>query len=269
MNTLLWILWGALQAQAYPQDLYINVIEYHRCLRREAGSVCTKRWYDPIYEYCKDRPGECSSLLSLADPGGLSFKRCTRLDSCVFAGARPPDHFLKVTLQPGDERAEVRDPYLLPYGAAQRLWLKMRLPRSTLLTTDNQSIVLAQLHATNGQSPSFALRLKGDDRIVITVRHNVENENDEINGTEVIVGSFRLQRERWYEFDILVRSGRQGVLDIYANGIPLALYRGPLGYLNHANYFKFGVYDYTITQKSDFEIHFQAWGRRILDPTTL
>lgn len=265
MNLVYLLLWGALSSSAYPNHLQTQVTQYHRCLRADSGAACTKRWYEPIYDFCQDRPGECSALLRLADPGALSFRRCARLDSCAFAGTQAPDHFLKVVLQPGDERAEVRDPYLLPYGRMGRLTLSMRLPSATKLTSDNQSIVLAQLHATNGQSPSFALRLKGDDSVVVTVRHNVATESAEENGTEVIVTAWKMPRDQWVELDIFVRTGSDGMLDIYSRGIPLAAYRGPLGYLNLPNYFKFGVYDYTVTQKSDFEIHFKDFARTLVD----
>lgn len=172
MNLVYLLLWGTLGSSAYPNHLQTQVTQYHRCLRADSGAACTKQWYEPIYDFCQDRPGECSALLRLADPGALSFRRCARLDSCAFAGTQAPDHFLNVVLVP---------------------------------------------------------------------------------------------RDQWVELDIFVRTGSDGVLDMYSRGIPLVAYRGPLGYLNLPNYFKFGVYDYTVTQKSDFEIHFKDFARTLVD----
>jgi hypothetical protein len=63
--------------------------------------------------------------------------------------------------------------------------------------------------------------------------------------------------------DFMVRTGREGFLSFSADGELIAEYRGPLGYKNKANYFKFGPYDYTLTQKSEFELHFRGLERSI------
>ncbi len=267
MTTILPLLflWGGLhpRASAYPAHLHQQVLEYHRCLRGELGDACVKRWYKPIFEYCQDRPLECSALLELADPGALNFKKCARLDSCTFGGSQAPEFFLRTILHPGVEKAEVRDPYQLPYERMLRLRLEMRVPSHTRLTSDNQSIVLLQFHAVNDHSPTFALRMKGDDRVVLTIRHNVVDEEPLENGTEVVAGEFKLARDRWHEIDFLVRTGAQGVLDAVVDGKTIASYRGPVGYRNKPNYFKFGPYDHTLTQKSDFEVHYRDFQRSL------
>lgn len=250
-------------ARAYPPELQHQVADYHQCLRVEAGAECTKKYYSPIFKYCQDRPLECAALLGHADPGALSFKKCAALDSCTFGGAQAPDYFLRTSLKPGEEKAEVRDSYLAPYQRFLRLKLQMRIPAETLLTTENQSIVLVQWHAVNDHSPPFALRLKGDDTVVLTVRHNTIDDEPVENGTEVIVKSWKIVRDHWYEMDFVVRAGEDGFLSFTADGQTVADYRGPLGYKNKANYFKFGPYDYTLTQTTPFEIQFRGFERSI------
>lgn len=250
-------------ARAYPPELQQKVTDYHRCLRVDAGAECTKKYYAPIFEYCQTRPLECSALLGHADPGALSFKKCSALDSCTFGGTQAPEYFLRTILKPGEEKAEVRDSYVAPYERFLRLKLQMRIPVGAILTTDNRSIVLVQLHAVNDHSPPFALRLKGDDTVVLTVRHSTVDGEPVDNGTEVVVNSWKIVRDHWYEMEFVVRSGEDGYLSFTVDGQTIASYRGPLGYKNKSNYFKFGPYDYTLTQKTPFEIQFRGFERSI------
>ena len=155
-------------------------------------------------------------------------------------------------LRPGDERAEARDPYEAQYGATMEYYLNFKIPKDARLETENQSMVVAQLKASNDQSPPLALRWKGNGEFTITIRHD---------GGEVIAYRGPLQQGSWHGFEINVTTGEGGRVVVERNGQLLVSYQGPVGYRETFTYFKFGPYDFTKTQKSDLAIQYGFFSR--------
>ena len=61
-----------------------------------------------------------------------------------------------------------------------------------------------------------------------------------------------------------MRTGPNGRVQVERDGDVLAEYNGPVGYLGAANYFKFGPYDYSKTQKEAFAVDYAIYWRSSL-----
>jgi len=232
------------------------IAAHQACLHKHSGPYCFERYYQPIAAQCNARKQDCLPDIEAGDPGGLSFKRCFKRHSCNFAPG-----LMSFRLESGGQRAEVADPFLSPYEELTEYHFSLRIPSETVLTTDNGSIVIAQLHANNGQSPTFALRFKSNDDLAITIRHLIDGDDSATNGHEVHAFRQRLERDRWYNFAIKARSGPAGTLQVAIDGQNKLIYNGPVGYKDRVGYFKFGIYDYTQSLKSDFELQFRSYWR--------
>ncbi len=161
-------------------------------------------------------------------------------------------------LLPGDERAEARDPFEAPYGSNMEYHLTLKIPKHAKLETESQSLVLAQVKSTNDQSPTLAIRWKGNGDFTITIRHD---------GGEVIAYRGPLVPDHWHGFTIKVLTGELGRVVVEQSGQLLVNYAGPVGYRGTFTYFKFGPYDYTKTQKSELAILYGFFRRELLsDP---
>mgnify|MGYP000856048460 FL=1 len=104
-----------------------------------------------------------------AGPASLHFERCPAPNTCDFLDGK-----FDVVLQSGQPRAEISDRSRINYGETAEFALEILVPATGLLENQNGSIVLAQLHAENSQSPVFALRLKATDECQLTLRHLTE-----------------------------------------------------------------------------------------------
>ena len=237
-------------------NLNTQIDRYQSCLQRVDAKTCTQRWYQPILEYCKSGRGECLPDIQSGDPGALSFMRCPQADSCVIE-----DGIFTALLRKDEQRAEVRDPFESAYGELMEYRFTLRIPSGPPLDNDHGTIVVAQLHADNDFSPTFALRFKENEDLVVTLRHLHENPEDLENGKEVVLFRKPMQRDRWYNFVFQVRTGKNGTLHMWLDGESKIKYEGPVGYQNKISYFKFGLYDYTSSLKNDFKIQVKDYHR--------
>lgn len=175
----------------------------------------------------------------------LNYNRCPSIESCELKNG-----VLQMRLLPGEERAEVRDSRYIAFGEAIAVRLYIYIPETTRLETDNQSIVLAQFKAQNGESPPVALRLKAQNQYAVTIRYN---------GAETVLYRGAIARGRWVKFHLHLKTGLDGRVRIRQDRELVVDFRGGVGYEGTANYFKFGPYDYTRTQKSVFQIHYSRY----------
>lgn len=252
------------KATGYPEELENQIQTYYECLMSESAKTCTDKYYDPILEYCGAESEKCLGHFRHGDPGPVSFRRCSSPDSCTCEGESPYNQYFKSLIYPGEIRAEIRDPYIAPYEQEMLYVLSIKIPESTELTTDNQSIVITQLKALNGHSPTFAFRYKGNGDLAITIRHETEIEDTTQNGHEVTAFRGPLPKGKWLDFQVGVKTGPKGYLWAKLNQKSLVYYKGPVGYKNKGNYFKLGAYDYTGTQKTPFAVYYREFWRRAL-----
>lgn len=257
------VLIGAILLIALSARAQIPSIDYQDCLDRSELSYreCTERYFDAVLERCRSAAGDCLPWLPAGNFGGLGFRRTSPDGECRArgdAGAK----FLEFTLSPNTERSEARDAYEAPYGQAMEYELELRLASGAALTTENQSLVLAQLHALNGHSPVFALRWKGGDQLAVTLRHRTDVNAPDENGAAVEVARIEFVRGAWHRFRIEILTGERGYLRVFQNHRQVADYRGPVGYAELASYFKFGIYDWTRSGRRTHRLDVRDYSRR-------
>lgn len=231
---------------------------------------CTQVHYAPVLESCRHRIDACLPWIAGARIGGLSFKRTSPEGSCRLAhqghegGA--DNYHVEFTLTPGTERSEARDAFEAQYGQGMIYELELRLPRTARLTTENRSVVLAQLHALNGHSPIVALRWKDGTHLAVTLRHATTEGCEHENGTEVELARVPFALGLWHRFRIEVRTGTSGRVRVIQNARRIVDYAGPVGYLNLPSYFKFGIYDWTKSSRETLRLDVRDYFRRELSP---
>ena len=189
----------------------------------------------------------------------LHFGRCPLPNTCTNL-----DGTYDVVLQPGQVRAEISDPKRTGYGEPVELTLEIFVPTRELLENQNGSIVLAQFHAENSQSPVLALRLKSNGDCQITLRHLTETDSDDSRDEahEVLLYKGPFTRGHWHSLAASVRTGPTGEVRVRLDESPVADYQGPVGYRDRKNYFKFGLYDYTASFKQSFRAKFRNYNSR-------
>lgn len=241
---------------AFAEDASLDL--HKQCLRSQSGPECFERYYKPVADFCARRKDDCLPNIPHDDPGALSFKRCFHSDACTLEAG-----LLRVNMRPGDQRAEVADPFRSAYLETTEYDLSFRIPETSVLTNDNGSIVIAQLHADNGQSPTMALRYKENGDLAVTLRHLTGDQDDDTvtEGKEVYAFREQIQRGRWYNVKIIVRTGPDGTLRVAIDGRTKVVYDGPLGYRGRIGYFKFGAYDWTKSLKSPFAVEYRSYRR--------
>ncbi len=255
---------GACVTSHASGDLQSLVSDYESCATSVDVRDCRRRKYEPILEYCRDRIDGCVPQATSGRFDTWSTYRCMRPSSCTVSSGASGD-LMRLAIRPGEERAEIRDPYEGPYGTEVHYRMRLRIPAWSQLRTDTDSMVLVQFKATNALSPPVALRLKEDGTLAITVRHDqggLMPDSDGIeNGREVAVTRVPFSKGEAHDLTFSIRSGKDGYLRVYDNGKLIADYKGPLGYEGTANYLKIGPYDYSETQKYPFEAHYADFWR--------
>lgn len=146
-------------------------------------------------------------------------------------------------------RSEVRDPFVAPLGSKICMSFSSRI----LFDPDKlhtPSLVLAAWHEVvpmgdSPRRPPLTLRLVNNEFKFIFFNDEILNELGPDSQGKVLT-SVRANQGEWVNWVIVARwlADEKGHLDIYANGIHLESYRGPLGYRNdpYGPYFKMGVY---------------------------
>lgn len=190
-------------------------------------------------------------------------KRCPSIYSCVEL-KEYGEKLFSLNINPGEERAELRDPSVIAEGDAAKFQVDIRVPEKTDVNTDGGSMVILQYKAENQLSPPMAFRLKNDGTMAITIRHGMDESGVPVseadgNGIEQTLYRKPLAKGVWHRFKIRVVSGVEGGLRVEQDGKNIVKYEGPLGYASTNNYIKFGPYDYSRTQRSRFEIQYKNY----------
>jgi len=164
-------------------------------------------------------------------------------------------------LAPSALRAEFSETRRSEYGAEQTIEFEFRIGAKQKLTCQNGSIVIAQLHAENGQSPILALRYKSDGQVYFTLRHLTEPGADDSieQGAEIVLFHFPLTRQEWQHVRLRIKTGNDGYVAAAINDRDVFNYEGPVGYRDRRDYFKFGVYDYTASSSRPFVVEYRAY----------
>lgn len=240
---------------------------YEECVRGPYAKPweCTEKHYQPVLQTCRDRIDECLPWIANAKIGGLSFKRTSPGGACRLVAKDEDEYRIEFALSPGTERSEARDAFEAPYGQAMIYELEFRLPRSAKLTTENQSLVLAQLHAMNGHSPVVALRWKDGGELAVTLRSATEPGMESENGIPVELWRGPFALGVWHRFRIEVLTGVRGRVRVFHNQRKTVDYAGPVGYRDLASYFKFGLYDWTKSSRETVRMDVRDYFRRAGD----
>lgn len=145
-------------------------------------------------------------------------------------------------------RAELTDPLLVAPGSELSYEFETYVP-STSKREDLAGFVVAQWHdlgVPNGeiQRPPVSVRIRGDEMTF----ELWNSEHLAIDSTAEGIPLFALKNpfDRWVKIQLKAKwsDDETGFLNLIVDGVPVANYKGPIGYKTdlRSPYFKFGVY---------------------------
>lgn len=146
------------------------------------------------------------------------------------------------------ERSELSDIVRQPFG--QDIWVGFRLRIQQGPASSAKWVNFGQLHNTPDPgephvSQIFTHGFLGGDRYVMRVRGSTQNPITNSPAETIVFSDRSFERGRWYRFVLRFRLDPQGrgVFQAWRDGVLVANYRGPLGYVDrYGPYFKFGLY---------------------------
>lgn len=187
---------------------------------------------------------------------------------------------ISFTVEPGDrwagderkgklrERAEVTSKEKIAFGETTQASVDLRI-EAQRGEGKGRWMTISQLHGPNrgtlGEdsplaSPVLAVQLR-DDNLVIVARSGREgDERAQASRIATLPADFG----NWHRYDMRVRMGEQGSVDIFRDGEQVVAWQGPVGYDagDRQHYWKFGVYrSGGWTQRSKVDLRIACAGR--------
>jgi lysophospholipase L1-like esterase len=176
---------------------------------------------------------------------------------------------------PRVERSELEGSKIFDSGVD--IWVSYSMLIEEGPTSTAKSVVLGQFHHVDtnvATTPPYALWLERDNLLAVETWSSPENPlaHNPRGPSVTIFANDAVQRNRWHHFVHRVRFGnvRLGLAQMWMDGVQVASYAGPLGYVGQY-YWKFGIYRDTApeaiaVQYANMEVGTNSLAHRVKNP---